>query len=67
MRLHDLEDLLVLGMKNYEARRSRSCSQGADVGMPFAESSLIRMLLDSRSEFLSSGVIIVAMITDESC
>jgi hypothetical protein len=25
------------------------------------------MLLDSRSEFLSSGVIIVAMITDESC
>ena len=26
--LHDLEDLLALGMKNYEARQSRSCSQG---------------------------------------
>ncbi len=29
-------------MKNYEAHRSRSCSQGAGVGTPFAESPLIR-------------------------
>ena len=55
-------------MKNYEARRSGSCGQGRStclVETALAESSLIRMLLDNRTEFSSSGAIIVPMITDE--
>src|SRR3984885_12475872 len=57
-RRRALEDLLALGMKNYKARRSRSCSQRGQltcvVAMPFAETFPIRMLLDNGVNSLSS-------------